>query len=136
MPRVAKKETAEVANAASVEKQIGEVMTLLTADAKVHKEKTAPKKKEKIAVPSEPKPKAEKKPRVPSKVSETSNPNKKTFKPLSAEAKAQILEHSKQEGVSATHVRRMKSHMMLGKSFEEAHKIVSASAEAKTEASA
>ncbi len=134
MPRVAKKssETAPTSSA-SVEKLASEVMSLLNADASAHKQKTA-KKTAKIAVPSEPV--AEKKTKSVAKPVDGDAPAskpRKVFRPLTGENKTKIAELAGKEGVSKTEVRRMKSHLMLGKTWDEAHSIVQASLAPKAE---
>jgi hypothetical protein len=127
MPRVAKKSTESTpSSSASVEKLASEVMSLLNADASAHKEKTT-KKTQKIAVPSEP---VEKKPKAVAKPVDGDAPAskpRKVFRPLTGENKEKIAELAGKEGVSKTEVRRMKSHLMLGKTWEEAHSIVQGS---------
>jgi hypothetical protein len=131
MPRIIKK-SVETAPSTSIDKLASEVMSLLNADASAHKTKTA-KKTQKIPVPSEP---VEKKKPVKktapapapatAPVSETTPATKKrVFKPLSAEHKQKVLEYGGQEGISKTHIRKMKSHLMLGKTWDEAHTLVS-----------
>jgi hypothetical protein len=140
MPRVAKKssETAPTSSA-SVEKLASEVMSLLNADASAHKQKTT-KKTTKIAVPSEPV--AEKKTKPVKKATAShavvdgdapASKPRKVFRPLTGEHKEKMAELAGKEGVSKTEVRRMKSHLMLGKSWEEAHSIVQASLAPKAE---
>lgn len=143
MPRVAKKtEEVKPHSTASVEKLASEVMSLLNAEASTHKEKTA-KKTAKIAVPSEPVAPAEKKTKpvkkatpAPAGVVNGDAPApkaRKVFRPLTGENKTKIAELAGKEGVSKTEVRRMKSHLMLGKSWEEAHALVQASIAPKAE---
>ena len=129
MPRVSKKtEEVKPNSTASVEKLASEVMSLLNADASAHKAKTA-KKTAKIAVPSEPVAPAEKKTKVVKKPvavdGDVPAPKaRKVFRPLTGENKEKIAELAGKEGVSKTDVRRMKSHLMLGKTWDEAHSLV------------
>lgn len=46
---------------------------------------------------------------------------RKVFRAIPAELKEKLSAHSKEEGVSKAHILYMKSHLMLGKSWEEAH---------------
>ena len=86
--------------------------------------------------------KAEKAEKAPKPVKEVATPaegaepsKRKTFKPLTAELKEKLAEHAKTEGITKSHILSMKSHLMLGKSFEEAHQSALAKAQKKAEAS-
>jgi hypothetical protein len=57
---------------------------------------------------------------------------KKTFKPLTAELKSQLAEHAKTDGVTKSQVLSMKSHLMLGKTWEEAQSLAVAKAQKAT----
>jgi hypothetical protein len=56
---------------------------------------------------------------------------KKTFKPLTTETRDKLTAHSKDEGVTKGHILSMKSHLMLGKTWEEAHDLAVAKEEKK-----
>lgn len=56
---------------------------------------------------------------------------KKTFKPLTTETRDKLTAHSKAEGVTKSHILSMKSHLMLGKTWDEAHSLAAAKEEKK-----
>jgi len=144
MPRIAKPKTAP-----TVDSLIADAKTLMESEKTAAPAPQTPKSRVRKSVPAtgsapvkaEKQVKAVKPVKTEAPVLAAGEPSpqpskKKTFKPLTAELREKLTAHSKDEGVTKGHILSMKSHLMLGKTWSEAHDLAVAKEEKKKVAAA